>query len=111
MAGGAGPKKIGAAQKMDNIFSALRRESTAIHNIPMTIFWGFAASLAAGATVYFMITKPDIHLDSSLNHNARYFHVDPTKPAKLVNFDTSQYQKPPEWLIDLRKEIGSKPER
>lgn len=77
-------------------------------NLPVMAMFTFAAGLATGSTVYFTLTKPDFALDRNLNHNHRHWRIDFNKSAKFINpHGTSQYVPPPQWLTDLRKEIGS----
>merc|ERR1711944_382869 len=79
-------------------------------NITMTVCGLFALGLSTGLTVYFTATKPDVALDKYLCRNYRHNRVDFSKPAKLYNHNTAKYQPPPQWLAELRKEIGSAPE-
>jgi len=73
----------------------------------MFSFAAFAAGLAGGAIVYFTATKPDVHLDTGLNHSFRALEVKDGHLVKFYNPNKDKYPATDPEIVALRQEIGS----
>lgn len=63
--------------------------------IPLIGFMAFAATGATSASIYFLLTKPDVILNKTRNPEP-WERVDPSKPQKLITIN--QQWKPVEEL-------------
>ncbi|KAK2894357.1 hypothetical protein QQF64_012829 [Cirrhinus molitorella] len=68
--------------------------------IPLIGFVGCAAAGAVTASIYFLLTKPDVILNKSRNPEP-WELLDPSKPQKLITIN--QQWKPVEELELLKK--------
>ncbi|XP_073706035.1 normal mucosa of esophagus-specific gene 1 protein [Garra rufa] len=68
--------------------------------IPLIGFVGFAAVGAATASIYFLLTKPDVILNKRGNPEP-WETLDPSKPQKLITIN--QQWKPVEELELVKK--------
>ncbi|XP_048829513.1 normal mucosa of esophagus-specific gene 1 protein-like [Brienomyrus brachyistius] len=77
---------------MSGFFQMLRKKKELI---PLIGFVSFAAAGAATASVYFLLTKPDVILNKTRNPEP-WEKLDPSKPQKLITIN--QQWKPVEEL-------------
>ncbi|XP_029314916.1 normal mucosa of esophagus-specific gene 1 protein [Cottoperca gobio] len=77
---------------MVGFFQILRKKKELI---PLIGFVAFAATGAASAAIYFLLTKPDVILNKTRNPEP-WERVDPSKPQKLITIN--QQWKPVEEL-------------
>ncbi|XP_042560894.1 normal mucosa of esophagus-specific gene 1 protein [Clupea harengus] len=68
---------------MSGFFLMLRKRKELI---PLIGFTGMAAAGAATASLYFLLTKPDVILNRSKNPEP-WERVDPSKPQKLITIN------------------------
>ncbi|XP_044045492.1 normal mucosa of esophagus-specific gene 1 protein [Siniperca chuatsi] len=77
---------------MAGFFQMLRKKKELI---PLIGFMAFAATGATSASIYFLLTKPDVILNKTRNPEP-WERVDPSKPQKLITIN--QQWKPVEEL-------------
>ncbi|XP_038556463.1 normal mucosa of esophagus-specific gene 1 protein [Micropterus salmoides] len=77
---------------MVGFFQMLRKKKELI---PLIGFMAFAATGATSASIYFLLTKPDVILNKTRNPEP-WERVDPSKPQKLITIN--QQWKPVEEL-------------
>ncbi|XP_074523119.1 normal mucosa of esophagus-specific gene 1 protein [Halichoeres trimaculatus] len=68
--------------------------------IPLVGFMAFAATGATSASLYFLLTKPDVILNKTKNPEP-WERLDPSKPQKLITIN--QQWKPVEELELVKK--------
>uniref|UniRef100_A0A3Q4I3R1 Chromosome 15 open reading frame 48 n=2 Tax=Pseudocrenilabrinae TaxID=318546 RepID=A0A3Q4I3R1_NEOBR len=78
--------------KMSGFFQMLRKRKELI---PLIGFMAFAATGATSASIYFLLTKPDVILNKTSNPEP-WERLDPSKPQKLITIN--QQWKPVEEL-------------
>ncbi|XP_029109603.1 normal mucosa of esophagus-specific gene 1 protein-like [Scleropages formosus] len=79
-------------RKMSGFFQLLRKKKELI---PLIGFVGIAAAGAVSASIYFLLTKPDVILNKTTNPEP-WENLDPSKPQKLLT--VNQHWKPVEEL-------------
>ncbi|KAJ8343583.1 hypothetical protein SKAU_G00309120 [Synaphobranchus kaupii] len=82
--------------KMSGFFQLLRKKKELI---PLIGFTGLAATGAISAAIYFLLTKPDVILNRTVNPEP-WENLDPSKPQKLITIN--QQWKPVEELQLLK---------
>ncbi|XP_026234778.1 normal mucosa of esophagus-specific gene 1 protein [Anabas testudineus] len=83
---------------MSGFFQLLRKKKELI---PLVGIMAFAATGATSASLYFLLTKPDVILNKTTNPEP-WERLDPSKPQKLITIN--QQWKPVEEL-ELVKRI------
>ncbi|XP_036391605.1 normal mucosa of esophagus-specific gene 1 protein [Megalops cyprinoides] len=77
---------------MSGFFQMLKKKKELI---PLIGFMAFAATGATSASIYFLLTKPDVILNKTRNPEP-WENIDPTKPQKFITIH--QQWKPVEEL-------------